>query len=182
MNERAPSFEPVIRRARESDLPAINRIYNDEILHGVATWDTEPWSDERRTAWFAEHEADPTTPVLVAEVDTEGGAETVGFAYLSIYRPRIGYRYTRESTVYVDPRYHRRGLGRLLMEPLIEEARRLELHVLLGVIESGNVASIELHRALGYEEVSRLRDVGRKFDRWLDSVTMELLLPRPPGT
>lgn len=182
MNERAPSFDAVIRPARESDLPAINRIYNDEILHGVATWDTEPWPLERRQAWFEEHAADLTTPILVAEVNGEDGAETVGFAYLSIYRPRIGYRYTRESTVYVDPRYHRLGLGRRLMEPLIEEARRLELHVLLGVIEAGNVASIELHRTLGYEEVARFRDVGRKFDRWLDSVTMELLLPRPPGT
>ena len=181
MNERAPSFKAMIRRARASDLPAINRIYNDEILHGVATWDTEPWPDERRTAWFAEHEADPTTPVLVAEVNGDGGPETAGFAYLSIYRPRIGYRYTRESTVYVDPRYHRRGFGRRLMEPLIEEARRLELHVLLGVIEASNLASIELHRALGYEETTRLREVGYKFDRWLDSVTMELLLPRPPG-
>src|SRR5688572_15836915 len=180
MNERAPSFDAVIRRAQASDLPSITRIYNDEIRNGVATWDTEPWPDERRAGWFAEHETDPTIPILVAEVDTEGGPETVGFAYLSIYRPRVGYRYTRESTVYVDPRYHRRGLGRRLMEPLIEEARRLELHVLLGVIEAGNTASIELHRALGYEEASRLRDVGRKFDRWLDSVTMELLLPRPP--
>lgn len=166
-----------IRPALDRDLEAINRVYNDEILHRTNTWELEPWPIERRREWFIEHESDPTLTVLVAEVE----GECAGFAYLSLYRPRAGYRYTRESTVYVDLRYHRMGIGRALMEALLEVARAQPVRALLAVIEASNVASIELHRVLGYEQDAVRRQVGRKFGRWLDSVEMELLLPFEPS-
>lgn len=166
----------LIRPAIERDLEAINRIYNDEVLHRTATWDLEPWPIEQRRAWFAEHEADATQPVLVAD----SGGECVGFAYLSIYRPRVGYRFTRESTVYVDTSAHRRGIGRALLGALIEAARVQPVHALVAVIEASNVASVELHRVLGYVEDGRRLQVGHKFGRWLDSVEMELLLDFEP--
>jgi L-amino acid N-acyltransferase len=162
-----------IRPAVEADLAAINRIYNDEVLHGIATWDLEPWSEARRREWFREHDAG--TPVLVAEHE----GELAGFAYLSAYRGKPGYRFTRENTVFVDPRLHRRGIGRLLLAALIEEARRLRLRTLVAWIEAGNAASIELHRAAGYTEVGHERETGYKFGRWLDAVEMQLLLDRP---
>lgn len=161
-----------IRPACEDDLPAILRIYNEEILHGTATWDEEPWTLEQRQAWFAEHAPDETTPVLVAEV----AGEVAGFAYLSWYRPKSGYRFTREDTVYVDRSFQGRGVGKALLGRLLEEARRLKLHAIIGVITSENEASIELHRQFGFQAVGTRREVGFKFDRWLDAVEMELVL------
>jgi phosphinothricin acetyltransferase len=165
-----------VRPVAEADLDALQRIYNHEILTGTATWDVEPWSDEQRREWLREHAADPSIPVVVAEVE----GEVAGFAYLSIYRAKVGYRYTRETSVYVDPRFHRAGAGRALMEVQLANARAIGLHALMAVIEATNEASIALHAGLGFERVALKRQVGRKFGRWLDSVEMELLLPLEP--
>jgi L-amino acid N-acyltransferase YncA len=168
-----------VRPALESDLEAIQRIYNQEILTGTATWDLEPWTDEVRREWLVEHASDPSTPVVVAEI--EGGpGQVAGFAYLSLYRAKAGYRYTRETSVYVDARYQRAGVGRALMDVQLAAARSLGLHSLMAVIEAANDASIALHEGLGFEQVALKREVGRKFGRWLDSVEMELLLPIEP--
>ena len=169
-----------IRPALESDLEAIQRIYNHEILTGTATWDLEPWTDDVRRAWMLEHASDPSTPVVVAEI--EGNPrEVAGFAYLSTYRAKAGYRYTRETSVYVDERYQRAGVGRALMEFQLAATRTLALHSLVAVIEAANEASIALHEGFGFERVALKREVGRKFGRWLDSVEMELLLPMEPA-
>ncbi len=165
-----------IRPVTAADLQGLQRIYNHEILHGVATWDLDPWPDAERRAWIEEHAADPRLSTVVAEV----GGEVAGFAYFSTYRGKVGYRYTRETSVYVDERYHRRGIGRALMASQIETARGLGLHALMAVIEASNEASITLHAALGFTRVAHKREVGRKFGRWLDSVEMELLLPVTP--
>lgn len=166
----------LVRPATEGDLPAIQRIYNHAILNTVATWDLEPWPDERRLAWFEEHSGDRSQPVLVAELE----GEIAGFAYLSEYRPKVGYRHTREDTVYIDERFHRRGVGRALLHALIEDARHLEVHVLLAVIEASNEASIALHREAGFVVAGHMHQTGRKFGRWLDSMIMELHLPFEP--
>ena len=159
----------VIRSARADDLPAIQRIYNREILDGVATWDEWPWSTERRRAWFAEHRDEV---VLVAV----GERSVVGFAYLSPYRGKSGYRFTRECTFYVDPAYQRRGVGRRLLAALLEEARRRRLHSLLAWIEAGNQPSLALARSFGFEQVGRERESGYKHGRWLDVISLQLLL------
>ena len=176
MHGREALLDANIRPAAIGDLPALQRIYNHEILHGTATWDIEPWTDAQRAAWLEEHAADRTLSVVVADLD----GEVAGFAYFSIYRGKVGYRYTRETSVYVDDRFHRRGVGRALMRSQLETARVVGLHALMAVIEASNAASIELHATLGFERVSRKREVGRKFGRWLDSVEMELLLPLEP--
>ncbi|MSP23083.1 MAG: N-acetyltransferase family protein [Dehalococcoidia bacterium] len=165
-----------VHSALEQDLEAIQRIYKYEILTGTATWDLAPWPAEQRLEWWREHVADPSIPVVVAEVE---GA-VAGFAYLSIYRAKAGYRYTRETSVYVDQRFHRGGVGRALMEVQLASARALGLHALMAVIEAENAASIALHAGFGFERVALKREVGRKFGRWLDSVEMELLLPLEP--
>ncbi|MCK9486536.1 MAG: N-acetyltransferase family protein [Dehalococcoidia bacterium] len=161
---------PLIRRATEVDLGAINGIYNREVREGVATWELDEWPPEQRLAWFRAR--DDEEPVLVAEAD----GRVIGFAYLTRYRGRRGYRLTRENTVMVHPDHQRRGLGRLLLSELVECAREMGLHTLLAFIDQENHASIELHRALGYVEVGRERETGHKFAAWRSSVEMQLLL------
>jgi L-amino acid N-acyltransferase YncA len=159
-----------IRAAVEADLEAINRIYNREVEEGVATWELDPWPLERRLEWFRARDEDE--PVIVAET----GDRLIGFGYLTKYRGRRGYRFTRENTVFVDPENQRRGVGRALLTELVARGRAMGLHVILAFIDTDNVGSIELHRALGYETVGSERETGHKFDTWRSSVEMELLL------
>jgi phosphinothricin acetyltransferase len=163
-----------IRRAREDDLPAIQRIYNDEILTGTATWDEAPWTMERRDAWFAGH--DDLAPVLIAEA---ANGDVAGFAYLSRMSDKSGWRFTREDTIYLDPAYRSRGVGRVLLEALIEEARRIGLRLIVASITSENAASIALHRGCGFETVGTFRNAGFKFGRWMDTTDMQLDLGDP---
>ena len=163
--------EPTLRVATRADLPAINAIYNHEIEFGVATWDYDPWTIEAREAWFDERSLDE--PVLVVELN----GRVAGFGYLSWYRSKIGYRFTREDTLYLVPTYQRRGLGARLLEGLIEQARSLGMRALIAQIESSNEASIALHQNFGFERLGVERQVGYKFDRWLDAQPMQLLLP-----
>ncbi len=174
MSEATASDDLVIRRAVEADLPVINRIYNEEIRTGVATFDLEEWSDAQRAEWFAEHDPNET-PVIVGEI----GGEFVGFAYLSRFGSKAGYFYTRENTVFVDPSYQQRGIGQRLLDAIVEEARRVGAHTLIARIEESNERSIEIHRRAGYEVTGREDEVGRKFDRWLSVVVMTRTLDGP---
>jgi len=159
-----------VRPARQEDLPEILRIYNDEILTGVATWDEEPWTMERRRAWFDEH--DELQPVLVAECDDR----VAGFAYLTKMSQKSGWRFTREDTIYLDPDFRGRGIGRVLLAALIEEARRLGVHVVVASITTENEVSIRLHASLGFEVVGTLREAGLKFGRRLDTCYMQFTI------
>jgi phosphinothricin acetyltransferase len=114
-------------------------------------------------------------PYLVAE-DTDG---VLGYAYASAYRSRPAYRYTVENSVYVDAAAVGRGVGRRLLTALIDECTRRGFRQMLAVIgDSGNAASIGLHRACGFTECGTLRSVGFKFGRWVDSVLMQRALGR----
>lgn len=167
------AINPLIRRATEGDLEAINRIYNREVREGVATWELDEWPAEQRLAWFRARTDEE--PVFVAEA----AAEVIGFAYLTKYRGRRGYRFTRENTVMIEPAYQRQGIGRLLLAEVIEVARGMGLHSLLAFIDRENLGSIELHRTLGYVEVGRERETGHKFGEWRSSVELQLLLEHP---
>jgi L-amino acid N-acyltransferase YncA len=162
---------PVLRHATRDDLPEINAIYNHEIEFGVATWDYDPWAIEVREAWFDAQSSEE--PVLVGDLD----GHVAGFGYLSWYRSKIGYRFTREDSLYLVPTYQRRGLGTRLLEALIEQAKSIGIHTLIAHIESSNEPSIALHQNFGFERLGLERQVGHKFDRWLDAQPMQLLLP-----
>lgn len=168
-----------VRPAALGDVPAILAIYNDAVLNLTASYDYEPSTLARQTGWFAEKRS-AGYPVLVAEA----GGEVVGWAALGPFRGRVGYRFAAEDSVYVAADRRGQGVGRALLAELIAEARALGLHALVAGIDSEGEASVRLHEALGFEHVGRFRQVGWKFDRWLDVIFMELLLQdggRPIG-
>ncbi len=160
-----------IREATETDLPGIFAIYNDAILHGTATWAlTEvPWPEQ--VAWLAEHQSPYAAIVAVDEA-----GDVLGWASLSAYRPKLGYRFSVEDTVYIRADRQRLGVGRALLMETIDRARAAGFRTILAKISADNEASIALHAALGFGEAGREREVGFKFDRWLDLVTMQLML------
>jgi L-amino acid N-acyltransferase YncA len=160
-----------IRLATAEDFPAINAIYTHYILNTTVTYHLEPLAAEERRAWFAEH--GPLYPMTVAE---EAG-EVLAWASLSPFRPRPAYRHTVEDSVYVRQDLRGRGIGSRLMEDLLMRAVDGGHHSVMAVIDSGQPASIKLHARYGFAEVGRLREVGFKFDQWLDIVMMQLMLP-----
>lgn len=161
-----------IRDATDHDVDAIQSIYAHHVLHGLGTFETEPpESDEMRSRWRQITAAG--FPYLVA-VDT---GTVVGYAYANHFRTRAAYRQTVEDSIYVAPAAMGRGIGRALLQALIARCAGLGLRQMLAVIgDSGNAASIGLHVACGFGHVGRMKDVGRKFDRWVDVVIMQRAL------
>jgi phosphinothricin acetyltransferase len=161
-----------VRRATREDVPSILEIYNDAVLHTTATADYEPRSLESRYEWFDEHEREGYA-IFVA---TNAGGEVVGWSSLSPYKARFGYRFSTENSIYIHPDWRGRGVGKLLMPPLIEAARALGLHTILAGISADNEASLKLHAKFGFEKVAHFRETVYKFGQWIDVVYMEKLL------
>lgn len=161
-----------VRRALRSDVPAILKIYNDAVLNTTASADYEVRPLESRYEWFDEHEREGY-PVFVAT--NEAGA-VVGWSSLSRYKERYGYRFSTENSIYIHPDWRGRGLGKLLMPPLIESAKTMGLHAILAGISADNEASLKLHAQFGFEKVAHFKETIYKFGQWLDVVYMEKLL------
>ena len=161
---------PLIRLATKADVPAINEIANHYILHSTSIFITEPQSLEERVAWFQERS--DQYPAVVAELE----GVVVGWGTLSIHNPRAGYRQSADTSVYVHPDFHRRGLGRAILLELIARARAAGHHALVALCCSETAPSIALHESLGFQRVGELREIGRKFDRWLNVTYLQLLL------
>ncbi|MCZ7628236.1 MAG: GNAT family N-acetyltransferase [Microthrixaceae bacterium] len=160
-----------IRPATIEDAEAILEIYNHQVLTSSATFDLVPRTLEEHRRWLTDRTG--VHAVLVA-LDQTGAV--VGFGALSPYRERAGYATTVEDSVYVAEGHQGQGVGRDLLEHLIEVARKHGFHALMAKIVGGQEQSIGLHRACGFEVVGTEREVGRKFGRWMDVVLMELLL------
>jgi phosphinothricin acetyltransferase len=161
----------VIRAAGEDDLPAIDAIYNHYVAKSTCTWQYEPTPAAERRVWLAAH--DTEHPVTVAVLDDE----IAGFGSLSVYNKREGYRFTVENTVYVHSERQRRGIGGALLADLIERARALGHRSIIAGVSADQPGSLALHRAHGFVEVARLREVGFKFGLWLDLVFLQRMLP-----
>ncbi len=159
------------RLAERRDAEALRDIYNVEVLESTVTFDLVPRSLAEQVAWIEEHSGGH--PAIVAVSDD---GDVAGFASLSPYRPRPAYAPTVEDSVYVHRDRRGEGVGRLLLGDLVELARSHGFHSAIGRIVGGHEASIALHRAAGFEEVGRERQVGRKFGRWLDVVLMQRML------
>lgn len=163
----------VIRPATLADVPAITAIYAHAVKCGTASFEIDPPDEREMTARFRAL-IEGGFPYLVAESD---GAVR-GYTYAGPYRARIAYRYTLENSVYVAPDCHRQGIGHALMDELLSQAAALGFRQMIAVIgDSGQAASIALHRAAGFEMVGTFAAVGFKFGRWLDTVLMQ----RPLG-
>ncbi|MFC5818845.1 GNAT family N-acetyltransferase [Nonomuraea harbinensis] len=160
-----------IRPPVESDLPAVAAVYAHYVTETVATFDeTPPTVDEWRAKAAAIIGAG--LPFLVAEED----GEVLGFAYAARYRPKPAYRHTLEDTVYLAPGATGRGLGGMLLAELIAAARQAGAHQLVAVVAGSGeeTASLNLHAAFGFVEAGRLRRVGFKHGRWIDTTLLQL--------
>jgi L-amino acid N-acyltransferase len=159
------------RLATLDDSEALRAIYNREVVGSTVTFDLVPRTPEDQLAWMDEHSG--AHPAVVA-VDEHG--TVCGFGSLSPYRPRPAYRTTVEDSIYVDPDFQGRGVGRGLLEELVRLAESHGFHAVIGRIVGGHEASIAVHRACGFEVIGVEKEVGRKFGRWLDVVLMQRLL------
>ncbi len=159
----------IVRACEADDLPQIQAIYAHHVLTGLASFEEVPPALEDMRARHARI-AQGGYPFVVAVLDRA----VAGYAYASEYRPRSGYRYTCESSVYIAPHAQRRGIGRALMLEVIAACERRGMREMLAVIgDSANAASISLHAALGFRGVGVFTNVGFKFGRWVDSVLMQ---------
>ena len=161
-----------IRDALESDAEAVHAIYAHHVLHGTASYDIDPPSlDDIRgkMRWIIGE----GWPFLVAEAN----GEVVGYAYSTQFRDRAAYRFTCENSIYVDPQHTGRGVGKALLQALIERSGEYGFRTMIAVIGGAEPASIAVHAACGFEEVGRLKGVGWKKERWLDNVYMQRALP-----
>jgi L-amino acid N-acyltransferase YncA len=162
-----------IREVTFADIPAITRIYAEAVKHGTASFELEP-PDQAEMSRRMQALLEGGFPYIAAEID----GVLVGYAYAGPYRPRPAYRFSVEDSIYIDPAAQRKGVGRALLEHLIEDCERRGFRQMIAVIgDSAQAPSIELHRALGFRMIGNIENVGYKFDRWLDSVLMQ----RPLG-
>ena len=160
-----------VRPATREDLPAIADIYNDAVINTTASYDYEPRPMEQRVAWFEAHEKERLLVFVAVE-----NSSVLGWSSLSHYHARIGYRFTVENSVYVSAAQRGRGIGTLLIPPLIESAQTLGLRAIIAAIDAENAVSIRLHARFGFVTVGHFKEVGFKFGRWLDVIYMERLI------
>ncbi len=164
----------LISNATEDDLPGILAIFNDVIANTTAVYREQPVALEERRGWMKSRLAEGY-PVLVAR----DASSVVGFASFGEFRQWPCYRNTVEHTVHVRADARGAGIGRSLLEALLSRAQLLGKHVIVAGIDGDNAVSLRLHQRLGFQEVGRFREVGRKFDRWLDLVFLQRFLDRP---
>lgn len=166
----ASSSPITVRVAGPNDSEAIRAIYNLEVSESTVTFDLTPRTPADQHLWLEEHSG--VHPAVVAME----GDSVVGFGSLSPYRPRPAYATTVEDSVYVRRDRQGRGVGRAVLSELVDLATNHGFHAVMARIVDGHGASIALHRGCGFEMVGVEREVGRKFNRWLDVVVMQKLL------
>lgn len=155
--------------------PRILEIFNEAILNSTALYDYKPRTPEMMKDWF-EAKQKGNYPVLGAV--NEAG-ELLGFGSYGVFRERPAYKYSIEHSLYVDKRFRGQGVGKALLQQVIEQARRQDYHVLVGGIDSQNTVSIRLHQQFGFQHSGTIRQAGFKFGRWLDLEFYQLILETP---
>jgi phosphinothricin acetyltransferase len=162
----------IIRDVKEADAPAISAIYGHHVLNGTASYEIDPPSLEETLARIS-RVTERGWPFIVAEMDRE----IAGYAYATQFRDRAAYRFTCENSIYVHPGCIGRGIGEVLLRALMERSAEFGFRTMVAVIGGAEPASIALHSKCGFVEAGRLKAVGWKKERWLDSVYMQRELP-----
>ena len=157
-----------IRAAEARDAAAAAAIYAYHVAHGTASFDTSPRSEAETAAKIAECTG-RGWPFLVAELD----GKVIGYAYATQFRDRPAYRTTCENSIYLDPARLGQGVGTLLLAALVEAATDAGFRQMIAVIGGAEPASAALHARAGFTEAGRMRSVGRKQGRWLDTLYMQ---------
>lgn len=160
-----------VRAASDADIESILSIYNHYVLNSTVTFDTAEQSFEERLKWLKHHQQEGL-PVIVAEENDQ----IIGWGSLSYYHARCAYRTTVEFSIYLAPQSCGKGVGRMLLAELIELSRSKGYHCIVGLICSENDISIRLSHSFGFNSVGELKEVGRKFDRWLDVTFVQKIL------
>lgn len=163
-------MEVVIREAVEKDLPMLLSIYNAAIKETTATFDLDEQTLEERLVWF--HKYGGRYPLIVAEFE----GIVAGYCHLSPFREKQAYARTVEISVYIDNQFKGQGIGKKLMEHIIDLGRTIGHHAIIAGITTGNDVSVHLHKKLGFEYVGTFKEVGYKFDEWQSVDFYELLL------
>jgi phosphinothricin acetyltransferase len=166
-DEDEPKMDYRIRDAEVTDLPAINEIYNHYVRRSTATFHEQPVTAAERDEWWRERAG--RFPVLVAV----RGDNVLGWGDLGPHKSRCAYRFTVENSIYLRPEACGQGIGKALLGELLKRGEAAEFHNVLAVIAADQEPSIRLHARAGYREVGRLREVGHKFNRWLDVIIMQ---------
>jgi phosphinothricin acetyltransferase len=167
-----------IRELELPDLEAVTRIYEHHTLHGTGTFDETPLSLEEMRQRYEKVRAQGL-PWLVADVE----GTLAGYAYAMLFHARHGWRFTLEDSVYVDPDFHRRGIGKALLGELLQRCEALGYRQMIAAIgDSENLGSVGVHRAMGFADAGIYRNVGVKFGRWLDVVLMQRELGQGAST
>ena len=164
-------MEISIRPYRKEDVQPIVDIINYNIINSTALYDYHPRTIEQQEVIF-EDKLKKGFPVIVAVIEDK----VVGFGYYSEFRFREAYRFTVEHSVYVANDFHGKGIGKVIMENLIDLAKKQNLHTMIAVIDSENQSSVTFHEQFGFKTVAVLKETGFKFDRWLHSQLMQLML------
>jgi len=160
-----------IRVATEKDLEAILEIVNYNILNTASIYDYEPRTLEQQKA-IMEDKIKFNFPFIVAEIDHK----IVGFGTYGSFRFKEGYKFTVEHSVYIDIKQQGKGIGKLILIALIDIAKKQKIHTMIAVIDSENQNSVEFHKQFGFKTVGIIKESAYKFDKWLDTVFMQLIL------
>jgi phosphinothricin acetyltransferase len=161
----------LIRPARDRDADRIAAIYAHHVAHGTASFDTSPRTSEATADKIAQCEQQ-AWPFIVAERD----GMVIGYAYATQFRDRPAYASTCENSIYIDPAAIGVGLGTLLLQALIDASVQAGFRQMIAVVGGAEPASIALHQKMGFREAGRMRSVGRKHGRWLDTVYLQVAL------
>ncbi|MCH4830489.1 GNAT family N-acetyltransferase [Flavobacterium columnare] len=161
----------LIKEAKYEDLSEILEIINYEILNSTSIWEYHIRTLEQQQKIFEEKKIN-NQPFLIAIKENK----IVGFGTYGSFRFKIGYQFTAEHSVYIHKDYHGNGIGSLLLKELIKIAKKEKIHTLIGVIDSKNLGSLAFHKKLGFQEVGHIKETGFKFNRWLDSIFVQIML------
>jgi L-amino acid N-acyltransferase len=160
-----------VRYATENDILPMLDIYNEIILNTTAVFQYDLHTLEMRAAWFAQKQKE-NFPVFIAEENNI----VIGFSTFGQFRNWQAYQYSVENSVYVKADQRGKGIGKLLLQPLIDAAKQMQLHTIIAGIVADNEASIALHKQFGFVEVAHFKEVGFKFNKWLDLKFLQLII------